>query len=630
LFKPFIKKIANDRIMVRSLNLDETSQEKNRIVPDTSVIISGVLAERRYDTPTEILIPRVALSELEYQANLGKATGYVGLNEIKKLKEVANAIDNILDIKIIGERPGLEQIKLARGGELDELIRQIAKEYNAKLVTSDRVQALVAEIEGIRTEYVHPKKEIYAVDIEDFFTGDTMSVHLREGVLPMAKRGTPGNWHLEKFGDLPLKRNELQNIATELIERAKTERGSFIEIDEPGATVLQLQQYRIVITHPPFSDRSEITIVRPIVTMTIDDYDLSEKLRQRIEEQAEGIIVAGRPGSGKSTFVQAIANLFAEKQNVATLERPRDLQVGPTITQYAPLGGDFEKAAELLLLIRPDFVAFDEMRRTVDFRVFADFRMAGVGMLGVVHTSRPVDAIQRLIGRVELGVIPQIVDTVIYMDSGRITSVYYLQMLVKVPSGMFEADLARPIIEIKDFETDKLLYELYTFGEQVVVIPIGSTEKQKVIPKISEEQRNTILSVFERYVPYAPLEIEPLSENRIIVRTTKEYVPQMIGKNGLKIKEIEQQIGIRIEVREIDEMGTEEKIPIDISVKKKFITIRAQEHSNELLVLYVNGKQLLTAKIGQKGICRIRKTSKDGKRLIRTLQEGKRVSAIKY
>ena len=72
------------------------------------------------------------------------------------------------------------------------------------------------------------------------------------------------------------------------------------------------------------------------------------------------------------------------------------------------------------------------------------------------------------------------------------------------------------------------------------------------------------------------------------------------------------------------------QIPIDISVKKKYIMIRAQEHSNELLVLLVNGKQLLTAKIGQKGICRIRKTSKDGKRLIRTLQEGKRITAIKY
>jgi ATPase len=270
------------------------------------------------------------------------------------------------------------------------------------------------------------------------------------------------------------------------------------------------------------------------------------------------------------------------------------------------------------------------MRRTKDFKVFADFRMAGVGMLGVVHTSRPVDAIQRLIGRIELGIIPQIVDTVIYMDSGSIEIVYYLKMVVKVPYGMFEADLARPVIEIRDFDTDKLLYELYTFGEQVVVIPVSAAEKKKSIPKLSEEERDTILSVFEHYVPYAPLEIEPLSENRIIVRTNKEYVPQIIGKNGLKIKEIEQQLGIQIEVREIEAMEKGE-VPLDISVKKKYIMLRTQkEYAKEILGLYIDEKQLFTAKIGAKGVCRIRKTSKDGKKLLRALQEGKRISTKIY
>jgi len=41
--------------------------------------------------------------------------------------------------------------------------------------------------------------------------------------------------------------------------------------------------------------------------------------------------------------------------------------------------------------------------------------------------------------------------------------------MVRVPYGMMEADLARPLIEILDFETDEPRYEIYTFGEQVVV-----------------------------------------------------------------------------------------------------------------------------------------------------------------
>ena len=80
-------------------------------------------------------------------------------------------------------------------------------------------------------------------------------------------------------------------------------------------------------------------------------------------------------------------------------------------------------------------------------------RLAGVGMIGVVHSTRPIDALQRIIGRVELGMIPSIVDTTIFINEGRVAAIYDVELTVKVPTGMIEADLARPVIEIKDFET---------------------------------------------------------------------------------------------------------------------------------------------------------------------------------
>ena len=43
-------------------------------------------------------------------------------------------------------------------------------------------------------------------------------------------------------------------------------------------------------------------------------------------------------------------------------------------------------------------------------------RLAGVGMVGVVHASRAVDAIQRFIRRIELGLIPNIINTVIFHE----------------------------------------------------------------------------------------------------------------------------------------------------------------------------------------------------------------------
>ena len=54
------------------------------------------------------------------------------------------------------------------------------------------------------------------------------------------------------------------------------------------------------MTRSPFSDGLEITIVRPIARLHISDYGLSEKLINRLSTGAEGIIISGPPGSGKS------------------------------------------------------------------------------------------------------------------------------------------------------------------------------------------------------------------------------------------------------------------------------------------------------------------------------------------
>ncbi len=306
-----------------------------------------------------------------------------------------------------------------------------------------------------------------------------MSVHLKAGIRPLAKKGRPGEWRLVPVRDEPLTDVELEEIADDIVERAKRDPESFIELDEPGATVVQLRNYRIVIAKPPFSDRIEITAVRPITKLSIEDYELSERLLERLRDKAAGILIAGAPGEGKTTFAQALAEWYASMGKIVkTMEKPRDLQVSEEITQYTALkGGSMELTGDILLLVRPDYTIFDEMRKTSDFKIYSDLRLAGVGMIGVVHATKPIDAIQRFIGRVELGMIPQIVDTVIFIKAGRVAKVLTLEYLVKVPSGMKEEDLARPVIEVRDFETGELEYEIYTYGEEVSVVPVKKEEK---------------------------------------------------------------------------------------------------------------------------------------------------------
>jgi len=596
-----------------------------KIVPDTSVIIHGillrVLKEERWKD-VELIIPTAALDELQAQASKGREPGFVGLEQLKEVRKLCE--EKGIPIRFSGERPSLEEIKLAKAGRIDAIIRDVAKAEDGILLTADYVQALVAEAEGVKVEYVAPEIKTSGLKFEEYFTPDTLSVHLKEGAIPMVKRGRPGKFRLEKVGDKPLTVEELEEIIREITEATRiSEKGSF-EIIRGGATVIQLGDYRISIARPPFSDGVEVTIVKPIVKLKLEDYALSDRLMKRLRERAEGILIAGPPGAGKSAFASSLAEFYKNMGKVVkTLESPRDLQVSPEITQYGPLEGDFEKTAEILLLVRPDYTIFDEVRKTRDFQVFADLRLAGVGMVGVVHASSPIDAIQRFVGRVELGMIPHIIDTIIFIKDGEVKKVYELNLVVKVPSGMTEADLARPVVEVRDFETGKLEYEIYTFGEENVIVPV---EKKSGISPIQKLAKERILQEIKKFDKKA--EVEIVSDNKVIVRVDNKKLPRIIGKNGSTINTLERKLGISIEL--------EPRVP---SLKEE-IEFTVEEVGNSLEFLfgtkfagktasfYVDDRFLFSATIGKKGTIKIGKDSDVGEKLLRALASGRKIKVM--
>ncbi|WP_410508922.1 PINc/VapC family ATPase [Methanosarcina hadiensis] len=554
-----------------------------RIVPDTSVIIDGRLSSRIKSGEfgsAEVIIPEAVVSELEAQANKGREIGFKGLEELSELRKLADRGD--IQLKFSGVQPSLEEIKLSREGRVDALIRQTALDTGGLFVSEDRVQSLIARAKGLDVEYMHPKvqdpSEFGSLKVEHFFTDDTMSVHLKNGVSPMAKKGPVGQVRYVRIREEPASSQELSSITKELIERARLDPESFIEMSSSGATVLQIRNMRIAIAHPPFSDDTEITIVRPTVVVDLEHYRLSDKLKERIISQ-RGILIAGPPGAGKSTFAAGVARYLNDHgQVVKTMESPRDLQVPAEITQYSPLNGRMENTADLLLLVRPDYTIYDEVRKTGDFLIFADMRLAGVGMIGVVHATRAVDAIQRLIGRVELGVIPQVVDTVIFIDKGEVAKVLVLAFTVKVPHGMTEQDLARPVITIADFETGKVEYEIYTYGEQVVVMPIGpSRESRKPAWRLAEEE---IRNVISRYAT-GPVEVEMTSDDSAIVKVFDEDMRKVIGKGGNVIDRIENILGLHIDVREIEAEAPKSSRGLKRGAERKTFPGKAREQEPE-------------------------------------------------
>ncbi len=593
----------------------KTLEDKTeRIVPDTSILISGILTDlisKGEIKEAEIIIPEFVVEELRAQASKGREIGFKGLEEMKKLRGLEG---NGIKLVKTGRRQTYEEIQLAKYGRIDALIMDVAREHGATIYTADYVQALVAEAEGIRTRYFKPYEKKVKIKLEEMLTDDTMSLHLKEGTCPTAKRGRPGNFSLVRISDDRLSAENLEGMIKEVMEAARYEEDSFVEIAGHVASVVQLGDKRIAIARPPFSDGIEVTVVRPIVKLSLDDYRLSEKLKERLAKSADGILVAGPPGSGKSTFAASIAEFFeAQGKIVKTMESPRDLQVRPEITQYSKLKGSFENTADMLLLVRPDYTIFDEVRKTEDFVVFSDMRLAGIGMIGVVHATDPVDAVQRFIGRIELGIIPHIIDTIIYIKAGRIEQVYTLRLVVRTPTGMTEADLARPLVEVSNFENGTLEYEIYTYGEENVIIPIQGGKKPSALQELAKKQ---ILQEVRKFDRLAAVEI--LNENKIAVKVDNESIAKIIGKQGKTVKELEEKLGVGIDVvPKVSTLG--KKVSFEIEERGAYITFTFEARSGNMANFHIGDKYLFSATVGKSGQVRVAKDSDIGREVLKAI-----------
>lgn len=562
--------------------MNRVSESKTPFLVDTSVVINqrilkmiqkGSLGEK-----PEILLSQIMIAEVENQANQKKESGIIALGTLMTLKNLEK--EGKITLRTVGERPTLEQINMNPSGELDARIRQDAKKNGAHLITSDHIQAQLAEVEGIpMTFIIHkiaPDEETKPKfpHISEFFDPETLSVHLKEGVTPYAKKGVPGNWRLEKIGEEILTGHHLNALASKILGDAKEDPKSFIEIQEPaGATVVQLREYRITITRPPFSNAVEITAVRPLIKLHLEDYELSEKLVERLKK-AEGVLVSGSPGAGKSTFVAALAELYVkENKIVKTLESVRDLQVPPEVTQYSPIKGAPGRAEDILLLVRPDYTLYDEVRTTKDFEIYTDMRLAGVGMVGVVHASSAIDAVQRFISRVEMGMLPSIIDTIVHIHNGHVEVVYGLKLTVKVPHGIQDRELARPVVDAFNYETGDIEFEIYTFGDNVVVAPVsgGGANRERGFG-----QRKARFG--------GPPSEKPREGNEV------HFHPTMTKKN------------------------------IILSTNGKF--------AQEMVSVFINGKFVFNGVISNNGDLRIGMKSSIGKRMAKALRNGEEIYGV--
>jgi ATPase len=125
-------------------------------------------------------------------------------------------------------------------------------------------------------------------------------------------------------------------------------------------------------------------------------------------------------------------------------------------------------------------------------------------------------------------------------------------MVVKVPSGMKEADLARPVIEVRSFEDGKLKYEIYAYGEQTVVMPIEGIANEDTASAKAEGlmglAARSIAKEISRYDEHPIVEITSQDSARVAV--SRRNIAKIIGKGGRNIERIQEKLGVHIDLIE--------------------------------------------------------------------------------
>ncbi|MEM4775266.1 MAG: ATPase, partial [Sulfolobales archaeon] len=111
---------------------------------------------------------------------------------------------------------------------------------------------------------------------------------------------------------------------------------------------------------------------------------------------------------------------------------------------------------------------------------------------------------------------------------------HQLDITVKLPTGLRESDLARPVVEVRDALTGELEYEIYTFGEQTTVIPVKKVYSSSI--------KKNIEPLVKAYIPSARVVYN--GEN-VIVSVPKEEA-KSLSRLRRKIKRIKEELGINV------------------------------------------------------------------------------------
>ncbi|MDD1663113.1 MAG: ATPase, partial [Methanomicrobiales archaeon] len=284
----------------------------------------------------------------------------------------------------------------------------------------------------------------------------------------------------------------------------------------------------------------------------------------------------------------------------------------------------------------PDFVIFDELRKNEDFTTFADMRLAGVGMIGVVHALEVQDALQRFLGRVDFGVLIQVVNTIFFVTDGEVSRVYELQFGIQVPSGMRGDSRERPVILVRNQETGAIEFEVFRHEGETIVMPVKGEEEPRAAPApatVARGEERLSRKLLEKEIQreigrYTAgyVDVHMISDNKAVVYIEDKDVPAAIGKGGKNVSGIVNKLSVGIDIRprtELEKPASEEEVQLEggfrIRTDRKQLSIVATEHRGKIVDLFAGKEYLFTATVGEDGEIRLARNSTIAQEMMRRL-----------
>ncbi|MFT4867641.1 MAG: ATPase, partial [Candidatus Nanohaloarchaea archaeon] len=199
-----------------------------------------------------------------------------------------------------------------------------------------------------------------------------------------------------------------------------------------------------------------------------------------------------------------------------------------------------------------------------------------------------------------------------------VAEVYKLELTVKVPEGMTEEDLARPVVQIQELENSKPVYEIYTYGEETVVIPVDDEKRESSARKLAKKQ---LMHELSGRVDNP--EIEFISDEHIRLMVDEDEISHVIGSGGENIDRLEDELGLNITV---EPKSKTLKNGIDFQVEERgnsLIIDVGTENSGEDVDVYDGDEFLFTATVGKNGEISLTKNSDLAGRVLGSYEAGK-------